>query len=104
MVENLDKHAITNPVLIVEVLSESTAAFDLGPKFTHYRELESLREYVVVSQEQVMVTSYYRTPADLWEINTVVEWEGSMTLQSLGCEIQMKDLYSRVEGIDPEVG
>lgn len=56
-----DAHAITNPILILEVLSDSTASFDRGPKFSHYRQIDSLKEYVIISQTEAMVDTYFRT-------------------------------------------
>ena len=72
-----DQHAITNPILILEVLSESTAGFDRGTKFSHYRQIDSLREYVLISQEKAMVdtapltTMFYEAasePKELFEV------------------------------------
>jgi Uma2 family endonuclease len=49
---SIDRNAITNPILIIEVLSDSTEAYDRGEKFSHYRRLPSLREYLLLSQHQ----------------------------------------------------
>lgn len=94
-----DAHALTNPVLVIEVLSESTAAFDRGGKFTNYRQIPSLREYVLISQEEPVVDTYYRTEDNLWEINTIMGLKGIVVLKSIGCELKMSDIYSKVPDI-----
>lgn len=94
-----DPQALTNPVLILEVLSESTAAFDRGAKFAHYRQIESLREYVLVSQNEPMVDTYYRTDDGTWEIQTITNITDKVVLKSLDCEIPMSDIYRMVPGI-----
>lgn len=58
---------LDHPVLIVEVLSASTAAFDRGLKFAHYRTLESLREYVLVDPDRKSVERFRRTEGGRWE-------------------------------------
>lgn len=95
-----DPLAITNPVLILEVLSESTAAFDRGSKFSHYRTLPSLKEYVLISQTEAMVDTYYRTDDGTWEIRTIIGREEMVQLKSLDCEIRMADIYRLVPGIE----
>ena len=57
---------LTNPCLVVEVLSQSTAAWDRGEKFKHYRHLHTLREYLLVSQDQPLLELYRRQPDDRW--------------------------------------
>ena len=94
-----DANALTNPLLIVEVLSESTVAFDRGAKFSHYRQIQSLKEYVLISQSEPMVDVYYRTKDGTWEINTYMELSDSIQLKSLDCTIQMEAVYRRVPGI-----
>ena len=61
-----DKHALINPILIVEVLSDSTESFDRGTKFHHYRHLPSFQEYVLISQQEYEVTTHFRQGEDLW--------------------------------------
>jgi Uma2 family endonuclease len=59
-VDPSDEHAVLNPSLIVEVLSESTEAYDRGAKAAHYRRIPSLREYVLVSQREPLIEVYRR--------------------------------------------
>lgn len=61
-----DPHAVTNPALLVEVLSDSTEAYDRGAKFAHYRRIASLQAYVLVSQAEPRIEVYRRTDAGQW--------------------------------------
>jgi Uma2 family endonuclease len=98
-----DPNALLNPILIVEVLSESTAAFDMGAKFSHYRKIPSLREYVLISQEAAVVDTYYRTENKLWEIRTMQGLTEPIQLKSIGCTIQMEEVYRLVSDLaEPE--
>ncbi|MEM6632779.1 MAG: Uma2 family endonuclease [Bacteroidota bacterium] len=94
-----DPNALINPLLIVEVLSESTVAFDRGAKFSHYRQIQTLKEYVLISQSEPLVDVYYRTENGTWDINTYMELSESIHLKSLECAIQMEGVYRRVPGI-----
>ncbi len=65
----IDPHAATNPMLIVEVLSDSTEAYDRGEKFAHYRRVPSLREYVLVSQHELRIESFYKSEQGVWMLD-----------------------------------
>ena len=89
-----DKNAITNPILVVEVLSKSTANYDRGDKFFLYRQIPSLQEYVLISQEKPQVDVFYNKPnTDLWQITRFEGLENTIFLQSLHIKIAMADLY-----------
>jgi Uma2 family endonuclease len=64
-----DQHTVTNPILVVEVLSDSTEAYDRGKKFAQYRRIPSLREYVLVSQYEPRIEVYRRTERGPWELS-----------------------------------
>ncbi len=95
-----DPNALTNPILILEVLSESTMAFDRGAKFAHYRQIPSLREYVLISQTESMVDTYYRTDDGTWEIQTITGLSATVVLKSLQCEVLMAEIYRLVPGME----
>jgi Uma2 family endonuclease len=78
-------------VLVVEVFSNSTAAFDLGEKFTAYRRLDSLREYVVVDQERVRVL-IYRRQDEKWWVDSVDPGE-RLRLDSIDLDGPVETLY-----------
>jgi Uma2 family endonuclease len=87
---------ITNPVLIIEVLSPATHAFDRSKKFEFYRTVPSLREYVLISQEQAMVEVFYRQDSKIW-LYTVAKGIGeSVLLRSINYELALKDIYRKV--------
>lgn len=93
-----DAHVDTllNPSVIVEVLSESTERFDRGDKFVHYRRLESLREYVLVSQDRVQVERYVRD-GPFWVLVELSDPDAVLELPSVGCAVPLRDIYERVE-------
>ena len=94
-----DPHALTNPILIVEVLSHSNEVFDRGSKFYNYRHLPSLQEYLLISQDDVAVDVSYRIEDDVWETRIIKGLEGKLPLRSLGCEISLAELYRLVPGL-----
>ncbi len=95
-----DEQALTNPVLILEVLSDSTESFDRGAKFRHYRQIPSLRQYVLISQREASVDTYYRTDDGTWEIHSFLGLQETIPLKSIKCEISMADIYLLVPGIN----
>lgn len=99
MYSEKDRHALINPILIVEVLSESNADVDRGSKFVHYRRLPSLQEYLLVSQDEVRVDAYFRREAEAWETHPVVGLEAVLRLPSLGCDLRLADVYRLVPGL-----
>ncbi len=92
-----DPNALVNPTLIVEVLSTSTENDDRLLKFHHYRQLASLQEYLLISQAEPEVITHFKQAEDLWEIKTIRGLSASVQLKSLGCTVQMKDLYRSVK-------
>jgi len=93
----LDKDAATNPVVIIEVLSDSTANYDRGEKFFLYRKIKTLKEYILIEQDVPVIEVYTRNEGDLWHIKRVSGIENSLTLQSLDIEIPLKDIYRNVD-------
>ena len=88
---------LINPTLVIEVLSKSTETEDRGPKFTRYREIESLREYILVSQFEQLVEPFYKTPEGIWAIGTPVSGpEATIRLNSLNIEIPLTEIYAGV--------
>lgn len=93
-----DPHALTNPIIIVAVLSASTEAFDRGDKFLTYSQLPSLREYVLVKQDEWLVETRYRSAvADPWKLAWFDSTHANVTLHSLGITLPLAELYHRTE-------
>jgi Uma2 family endonuclease len=88
---------LTNPTVLIEVLSPSTAAYDRGTKLEHYRRLESLRECLFVSQERPKVEQYIRQEdRKSWLLTEVTDLAASIVLPSIGCQVPMAKVYDRV--------
>ncbi|HEX3577561.1 MAG TPA: Uma2 family endonuclease [Thermoanaerobaculia bacterium] len=93
-----DAHIDTllNPVVIVEVLSESTEAYDRGEKFAHYRRLDSLREYVLVAQDKARAEHYVRE-GQQWILSEVSDSQSILHLISIDCHVGLAAIYEKVE-------
>lgn len=91
------KDAVTNPILIVEVLSDSTEAKDRGEKMLAYRTLESLREYVLISQNNATVEQYIRNADGSWIHKATIGLESAVQFESIGIELKLENIYQRVE-------
>ena len=87
---------LLNPTLIVEVLSPSIEAYDRGEKFEHYQQIVSLKEYILISQDNVHVEQY-RRQGKQWLLTEFWEIEGVLSLLSIGCELRLQDVYRRVQ-------
>ncbi len=93
-----DKNAVTNPILIVEVLSKSTADYDRGDKFYIYRKIPTFKEYVLVEQDKYVVDVHYRkNKGALWQIKRYSGKEEIIQLKSIDVKIKMEDLFKRVK-------
>lgn len=88
---------LTNPVLIVEILSASTEGYDKGAKFDNYRSLESLREYVLVSQEAKKVIRYTKQTNGSWVLMDFIGDKTEIELSSIECILTIEDIYDKVE-------
>ena len=90
------RDVITNPVLIIEVLSPGTESFDRGKKFEYYRSIPSLKEYVLVSQEKQIVEVYFRQERGTWLYTVAQGLDKTILLNSIEYEIALKDIYHKV--------
>ena len=88
---------LVNPILIIEVLSDSTESFDRVAKFQRYQKyLPSLTDYVLVSQTQPHIEHYHRHSPELWHYTSVDDLKGSLLIQSLNCRLRLADIYELV--------
>jgi hypothetical protein len=83
--EDAEVDTLLNPTVLVEVLSPSTADYDRGGKFAHYRRLASLQEYVLISQDRPLVEHYVRRGSDQWLLTEQRGLEDTLVLPSIGC-------------------
>ncbi|MDE0009630.1 MAG: Uma2 family endonuclease [Candidatus Poribacteria bacterium] len=79
----------------IEVLSPSTEAYDRGEKFTHYRQLSSLPEYILVAQDRVLV-EHYRRQEKQWILTDFQRPNDLLPLTSIQCELLLGEIYERV--------
>lgn len=99
--EDAEIDTLINPNVIVEVLSPSTEAYDRGEKFAHYRRLESLQEYVLVSQDRVRI-EYYVRQGTQWVFSEASTRDETIRIESIGCDVSLQDVYEKIEF--PETG
>jgi Uma2 family endonuclease len=93
---------VTNPLLIVEVLSKSTKNYDQGDKFTFYRSIPQFKEYVLVEQNQYQVMHYSKTNKGEWIFREYKSEDDIVKLQHLDFEISLVDIYQDVNFDDKE--
>lgn len=95
------RHA-TNPTVIVEVLSKATAAYDRGRKFEAYRQIPSLREYLLVSQETPTIERFTRERDDRWVLTTGRGLEGVFPLDIIEATLPLIEVYDKADFQRPE--
>mgnify|MGYP006306247721 CR=1 FL=1 len=88
---------LLNPVVIFEILSDSTEEYDRGDKFTHYRFIPSLREYILVSQKEFLVEKYLIDDKLMWNLTTYDNKEDILNIDSISCSLPLSEIYYRVE-------
>ncbi len=93
------EESIANPILIVEVLSKSTGAYDRGEKFRKYCSLPSFKEYMLIDQDQAVVDTMCRHDASYWKMSSTIGLDKSVKLYSLGIEVLMAEIYKNVQDL-----
>lgn len=87
---------LLNPVVIIEVLSPSTEIYDRTEKFEYYKQIPTLKEYILVSQDEVQV-EYYQKLNEIWRLKEYHSLEDTLTLSTIGCSLSLRDVYRRVD-------
>lgn len=95
-VDPADKNTATNPTLIVEVLSDSTESYDRGLKFEHYKQIASLKEYVLASQHEPLIEVLRRGEREEWT-RLEARVGGRLTLSSIGCTLAVDRAYDGIK-------
>lgn len=98
------KDTITNPTLIIEVLSKSTGSFDRDKKFNFYRSLPSFQEYLLVDQYRYSVQHYVKISAKKWEFQEYDSLEEEIKFSTVPGAIALTEIYDKVELETPEYG
>ncbi len=91
------RDTITNPTLIIEVLSESTRNYDRGDKFAAYRTISTFQEYALVDQYSAHVEHHVKTGSKQWMLQEYDGLDTTLNLASLGLEISLRDIYNKVQ-------
>jgi len=96
------RDSITNPILIVEVLSKSTRSYDQGDKFTFYRTVPSFQEYLVIDQSNYQIDHYVKVGDKKWTLEEHSSLEDQVNFACVQVSISLKDIYNKVE-INPSL-
>ena len=91
---------LLNPTVLVEVLSKSTERYDRIAKTSYYRTLDSLKEHLLVSQDEIRVEHYVKQADGTWLLIEHRSLDSDVELQSIGCSLGLRDIYDKVR-IDP---
>src|SRR5581483_6165958 len=95
--EDQSVDTLLNPTLIVEVLSPSTEAYDRTKKFSAYRTINSLQEYILTSQQECRVTQFIRPASGPWLFQEFTNLEDTIHFQSIKCSVSLKKIYARIQ-------
>jgi len=88
---------LLNPQVIIEVLSKSTESYDRGAKFAHYRTIDSLSDYLLISQDKPMVEHYVRHGKKSWLLSEYANPDDVICISSVGCELAIADIYEKTD-------
>lgn len=88
---------LLNPILIIEVLSETTENYDRGKKFQHYRSIETLHEYVLVSTDEARIEKFEKTGDGFWFLSEAVGIDSEIELTSIECRIPLAEVYDKID-------
>ena len=87
---------VTNPTVLIEVLSPSTEGYDRGGKFHHYRTIASLREYLLIAQESMHIEQYVRKKGNRWLLEEFTRADQVIRLASIDCTLALEMVYEKV--------
>lgn len=101
MFEDENEDTLLNPRVLIEVLSDSTEAYDRGAKFRLYEQIETFQEYVLVSQDEHLVERFVRQPDGTWTRSTVAGRNAEFAFATVPVTIPMAEIYENVTFPDP---
>ena len=84
---------VKNPTVIIEILSKSTQDYDKGQKFTLYRDIESLKEYILIDSQSVRVEKYCKNSDGSWTLRDYKDIEDTFIIESIGEDMSLADFY-----------
>ncbi|CAK0779526.1 Uma2 domain-containing protein [Gammaproteobacteria bacterium] len=94
--EDNDNDILLNPIVIIEILSDSTEAYDRGLKFFHYRLIDSFKEYILVSQKFCQVEHFLRQENNQWIYSAFHTMTDNLMIHSFNCILSLQEIYRRV--------
>ena len=89
-----DDWNLLNPCVIFEVLSPSTRGYDRGQKFKLYRDIPSLKEYILVDSEKIKIEAWFLDQEGQWKLQVFEDPEGALHLRSLSLSVPLRDIYA----------
>ncbi len=95
--EKFESDTLLNPVLIVEVLSKSTANYDRGDKFQLYRTIPSFTEYLIVAQDRIYVEHHLRSSEQIWTMREYTDSQDAIQLALSSLNVRLADIYAKVQ-------
>lgn len=88
---------LLNPILLIEVLSETTEGYDRGKKFQHYRSIESLQEYVLVEQDEARIEKYVRHGDGFWLLSEAIGIDAEIEFASIESRLALAEVYDKID-------
>jgi len=92
-----DEDTVINPTVIIEVLSPSTENYDRGEKFKLYRDIPTLREYILVETKSIRIEAFRVNDRKHWELEEYRDLTGELDMPSIGVAIPVADIYQRTK-------
>ncbi|QTA86973.1 Uma2 family endonuclease [Desulfonema magnum] len=91
-----DSDTLLNPLMIIEVLSDTTEAYDRGKKFEHYQYIKSLSEYILITQTPYRVEQYVKQRDGMWTYFEFRDAHDIVQIESIECEFSLKEVYAKI--------
>ncbi len=91
-----DRDTLINPIVIIEVLSPSTESYDRGAKLRHYQQIATLKEYILVEQDQSLCEQFVRQANDKWLLTTLSGLEAELALESVPARVPLSEIYAGI--------
>lgn len=88
---------LVNPTVLIEILSESTEAYDRGRKFEYYRKIDSLKEYILIAQTHPYIEKYVKHGDGFWLLSEIAGIDSFLKIESIDCTIPLAEIYDKID-------
>jgi Uma2 family endonuclease len=95
--DDAERDTLLNPLMIIEILSPSTERYDRGKKFHHYQTIATLKEYMLIAQDEHRIEHYTKHDDDTWRFSTYTTLQASIPIPTIQCTIALEDIYDKVD-------